>query len=98
MSLFKNMFNGNRKHSPVREDIPKDLDGDMQTSDIFESGHRLTALENIGSSLTTLWSNCALNVISSRENIDKEINQNKPNTAKDISGTTNVDSTSSESS
>ncbi|KAL7744807.1 hypothetical protein ACLKA6_007101 [Drosophila palustris] len=94
------MLNGNIKRSPAGEDVTKDIDGDTgETTDIFESGHRLTALENIGSSLTTLWSNCALNVISSKDNIEKQGNQkNKPSTANDISGTTNVDSTQSESS
>ncbi|XP_030566205.1 uncharacterized protein LOC115766422 isoform X2 [Drosophila novamexicana] len=72
MSFLKNMLNGNLKRGPVSDDKTKDKDVDMQPTDLFEGGHKLTALENIGSSLTTLWSSCRLNVISSRENIESQ--------------------------
>lgn len=59
------MLNGNVKRSPIPDEKTKEKEIDMPTTDIFEGGHKLTALENIGSSLTTLWSSCGLNVVSS---------------------------------
>lgn len=57
MSFIKNMLKGvtTAKTKEVKND------DEWVTSDLFEGGHRLSALDNIGSSLTTLWSNCALN-------------------------------------
>ncbi|EDW65840.2 uncharacterized protein [Drosophila virilis] len=95
MSFLKNMLNGNLKRSPVSDDKTKDKDVDMQPTDLFEGGHKLTALENIGSSLTTLWSSCGLNVISSRENIESQAEQNSKsnNTSNEIAKANNEDTT-----
>ncbi|XP_064536771.1 uncharacterized protein LOC135427285 [Drosophila montana] len=95
MSFLKNMLNGNLKRGPVSDDKTRDKDVDIQQTDLFEGGHKLTALENIGSSLTTLWSSCGLNVISSRENIESLAEQKSKsnNTSNEIAKATNEDTT-----
>ncbi|KRF94103.1 uncharacterized protein Dmoj_GI27101 [Drosophila mojavensis] len=72
MAFFKNMLSGKVKRSTVAEEKPEDNETDTQIADIFEDGHKLTALENIGSSLTTLWSSCGLNVVSSSNSQDEK--------------------------
>lgn len=66
MSFIKNMLKGvtTAKTKEVNDD------DEWVTSDLFEGGHRLSALDNIGSSLTTLWSNCALNKLESNNTED----------------------------
>lgn len=63
MSFIKNMLKGNVNIRGVTTAKTKEVkdDDEWATADLFEGGHRLSALDNIGSSLTTLWSNCALN-------------------------------------
>ncbi|XP_023169322.1 uncharacterized protein LOC111598348 [Drosophila hydei] len=95
MSFFKNMLNGNVKRSPIPDEKTKEKEIDMPTTDIFEGGHKLTALENIGSSLTTLWSSCGLNVVSSsNDSLSSEPEQkNIPNTSNEIASANAEDTT-----
>ncbi|KAH8280210.1 hypothetical protein KR044_007934 [Drosophila immigrans] len=86
MFAFNNMMNAQKKETPVVEDTSNDTDDDMQVNDLFEGGHKLTALENIGSSLTTLWSSCAINGIPSRENLESQARdvKMKPNIVPNV--------------
>lgn len=60
MSFIRNVFNSNVKIKKTKEN---ENDEEWIVKDLFENGQRLPALDNIGSSLTTLWSNCGLNVL-----------------------------------
>lgn len=58
MSIMRNVFNGNVKIKKTKEN---ENDDEWIVKDLFEGGQKLPALDNIGSSLTTLWSDCGLN-------------------------------------
>lgn len=60
MSFIRNVFNGNVKITKSKEN---ENDDEWIVKDLFEDGEKLPALDNIGSSMTTLWSNCALNAL-----------------------------------
>lgn len=60
MSFLRNVFNGNVKIKKTKEN---ENDDEWIVKDLFEDGQKLPALDNIGSSLTTLWSNCGLNAL-----------------------------------
>ncbi|XP_043071875.1 uncharacterized protein LOC116805616 isoform X2 [Drosophila grimshawi] len=78
MPFFKSMLNDNLKQGSAPDNNPNEYtkDTDMLATDLLDGGHKLTALENDGSSLTTVWSSCGLRIECSTDNVKVQTDQN----------------------